>query len=497
MMRFIALIIALSVPVTAAAQKGPRNDRKLRRALEAIVADSVLAHAQVGVSVIDPATGRILYEHNADKGMLPASNGKLFTTAVALDQLGPDWTFRTPLMASGTVSDGVLQGPLLVVGSGDPVIGGRFNEGDLTEVFRSWAGALKCSGIRTIAGDIIGDDNLFDDLQLGFGWSWDDEPLWYSAEIGALSFNDNVVDFTLEPTIPGGPARLSWLPHNTGYVRPINRSVTVASDEDGSGGYSRERDGNEMIISARIREGEERHQSVSIHNPTRYFVHVLREVLIQEGIAVLGEGVDIDDLSIVPNRDDFVTVAVHESPPMSRIVEAVNKPSHNLYAEQILKTLGATRPDTTSDAAAGSAAMGWVAGMRTLAAAMVDTSRFHMMDGSGLSRMDLVSPRMTTSLLQYMWTHENAKVKEAFVSSLPIGGVDGTLDSRMTEGLAHGNVRAKTGTLTGDSALSGYVRTVAGTELAFSIMMNNYTVPGDEARRVQDEIVETLASFRR
>ncbi len=496
-MRLLALILAMAIPCSAMAQKGPRNDRRLRRALESIVENPAFEHAQIAVSVIDPATGRVLFEHNAGKNLLPASNGKLYTTAAALDLLGPSWHYETPLLASGEVIDGVLYGPLLVVGSGDPVIGGRLNDGDLTEVFRGWAEALKSAGIRTIQGDIIGDDNFLDDLQLGAGWSWDDEPYYYSAEISALSFNDNVVDFTLEPTVPGGPTRMSWAPHNTTYVTPRNASRTVSSTEKRQNAYTRERAGNNMVLSSLVREDTPANHSISIHNPTLFFVHVLREVLIDQGIAVIGHGVDVDDLSIAPDPFAFRAISVHQSPPMSEIVMAVNKPSQNLYAELLLKTIGATLPDTTSEAAPGSAEMGWDVGIRTMAAAQIDTSRFRMVDGSGLSRMDYVSARMTTKLLAYMWTHENPEVTTAFVTSLPIAGVDGTLEARMTDGLAYGNARAKTGTLTGHSSLSGYVRTTAGTELAFSIMMNNYTLPSDHARDLQDEIVETLASFRR
>ena len=345
MPRFFLFALGGILVSTAVAQDSPRNDRQLRQALSEIVEVDTLANALVAVKVVRAESGETLFAHNEQKTLMPASNAKLYTTAVALDQLGPDFSYTTNLFAErDAVTEGVLESNLVVMGSGDPVIGGRYNDGDITAVFRAWADSLKAAGIRRIEGDIIGDDNLFDDLQLGYGWSWDDEPWWYSAEISALSLNDNVVDFTLEPGTLGGAGHLSWTPLNTSYVDVRNASITVDSTEGLDEGYTRVRDGNQMVVSTEVPLGYTETESISIHNPTLYFVHVLRDVLVSEGIAVTGRGVDVDDLSIAPNYHHAVRLASHTSPPLRQIADAINKPSHNLYAELVLKTLGVVLP---------------------------------------------------------------------------------------------------------------------------------------------------------
>lgn len=497
MRHLISLFVLLALAAPAFPQESPRNQRQLSRAIDRMLEDSSLAAATVGISVVDLSSGRTLYEHQASRNLMPASNTKLYTTAVALDLLGPEFTWKTPLLASGTVEDSTLAGNLIVVGSGDPVIGGRFNDGDITAVFRSWADSLLAAGIRTVDGSLIGDDDLFDDLQLGYGWSWDDEPWWYSAEIGALSLNDNSVDFTVTPTQPGGPALIVWEPLNTTYVTVRNATRTLDADGRKDEEYARLRDGNEMTVATEVPVGQVEEESIAVHNPTLYFLHVLREVLLARGIAVTGGIADIDDLPIKPNGQDAVRIATHTSPPLKQVVHAINKVSHNLYAEQVLKTIGALLPDTTADARPGSAAMGWARGRHALGASGVDTTHIQLTDGSGLSRMNFIAPVMSTQLLTHMWSHSDDSTRAAFLRSLPIAGVDGTLEYRMRESPAAENVRAKTGTFTGASTLSGYVTTAAGTPIAFSVMVNAYRGSSSGARKLQDAVAETLARYRR
>lgn len=496
-MRHALLLVVFLLPVAASGQTNPRNERQLRRALDGLVADSALAPATVGISIIDLSSGKTLYARQAAKNFMPASNTKLYTTAVALDILGPEFSWNTPLLAVGELADSTLTGHLVVRGSGDPVIGGRFNDGDITALFRSWADSLTATGIRTVDGALIGDDDAFDDLALGLGWSWDDEPWWYSAEIGALSLNDNTVDFTVQPTGPGGPGKISWEPIETGYITVVNASRTLASDQRLDEGYARERDSNRMTVTTEVPVGYTEKESIAIHNPTLYFLHVLREVLLSEGIAVTGGIADIDDLPIKPVMTGARVVATHQSPPLKAVVDVINKDSHNLYAEQVLKTLGVVFPDTTSDAPPGSAAMGWARGRHSLGTARVDTAHIQLTDGSGLSRMNFIAPEMTTRLLTYMWQHPDDSTRTAYVRSLPVAGIDGSLKNRMIGTPAAGNVRAKTGTFTGASTLSGYVNSSRGTPLAFSVMVNMYPGSSAAARRLQDAVAETLARYRR
>ena len=448
--------------------------------------------------VIDLSTGETLYERNAEVSLMPASNAKLYTSAAALDILGPSFKYETVLYADGPIVQGVLEGNLFVRGSGDPSIGGRYYEDeDPTQAFRDLARALRADGIRVIDGNIIGDDNFMDDAPLGIGWSWDDEPYYYSAEVSALSFYDNAIQFIARGQQPGMPATLNWAPLQTTYVDVNNRSITLHADSSKDMEYVRLRNSNQIDVLSEVPQGVIDTTYISVSNPTLYFVHVFRDVLLEEGITVKGRILDVDDLAIVPKYEvrRLRPQAVHTSPRLGRIVETLNKESQNLYAELIMRTIGVHHPVDDPDIDPGSSEMGIAAAMATFARAKMDTSRIQLVDGSGLSRMNLVTANMTANLLSYMWNHPYATVRQSFYDSLPIGGIDGTLEDRFERGSAYQNVRAKTGTLTGASSLSGYVNSRAETPLLFVIMCNNYTIKTSEVRRTQDEVVRLLAEY--
>ena len=490
-------LCALLCPWSLLAQSTNDARAQLARDIDAVLNAEALANGWWGAVIVDLDTDEVLYRRHTERSFVPASNTKLYTTAAALDQLGPDYRYRTEAFIDGPVVDGVLEGNVIVRGSGDPVIGGRFNGGDRTAVFRAWADSLRALGITRINGDLVGDDDVFDDTPLGYGWSWDDETYWYAAEISGLSFNDNNVDFAIEARREGQPARISWHPFNTDYVRVVNRTVTISPDSSLDEGYARARGTNTIELSSRVPEGRTDFESLTMTNPTRFFVHILRDALVQAGLAVEGHPVDVDDLSIKPDYapDRYRRVAVHTSVPLADIVSVINKRSQNLYAEQVLRTLAAERPIGDEDLEPGSAEMGLDVAMATFVKAGIDTSRIQLVDGSGLSRMNLVTPAMTMALLQYMWRHSDASVQEAFVESMPIGGQDGTLQFRFRRGSAQGKVRAKTGTLSNVSALSGYVPSANGSTLAFVLMGNHHTVRGRVVRAAQDRVVNLLAEY--
>ncbi|NND71914.1 MAG: D-alanyl-D-alanine carboxypeptidase/D-alanyl-D-alanine-endopeptidase [Rhodothermales bacterium] len=449
------------------------------------------------VEVVNLRTGDTVYEMNAESNMIPASNTKIYTTATALDQLGPDYFYTTTVVTNGTIRDGTLEGDLIVTGSGDPVIGGRFNEGNILATFESWADSLAILGVSEIHGDIIGDDNVFDDVPLGPGWMWDDETGWYSAQVSALSFNDNCVDITVAGTIPGEPAHLSWEPANTPYVTILNKTQTLHPDSSFDNLFDRERETNRIHVGSLVPADRSTVRSITISNPTLYFVSVLRETLERKGIRVYGYPIDIDQMEAADYETiDQWTVASHRSVPMSEIVKAINKPSHNLYADMVLKTVGLERNRMLDLDEPGSWTSGIDAVLETLGRAGADTSVTQLVDGSGLSRYNLVRSGMTMSLLKYMWNHDDRNVFSAFYESLPIGGIDGTLSGRYPAGSARGNVHAKTGTVSNVSTLAGYVNSADGTPLAFVIMANHFSVPTSEVRSSQDFVVEQLANLQ-
>lgn len=490
----------LAGTATAQPRPTPAAPEALRDAIQDALVDPATSNAFVGVMVLDLATGDTLFQQYAGKSFVPASNAKLYTTAAALDQLGTTYRYRTRLYATGPVRDGILFGDLVVRGSGDPTVAPRFHAGDAAYVFDEWADSLRAAGIDSVAGRILGDDNVFDDRVFATGWSWEDIPYWYSAEVTGLPYHDNSIDVTVATGTPGSAPSIAWEPFESDYVHWQNALETLGRDADRDEDYARALEGNLFTLSGSLPEATVDRTSLAVHDPTGFFAHSLLRRLQEQDIGVAGPALNADALSDRPDYEAPSTrrLATYTSPPLTDVVEAINKRSQNLYAELLLKTLGAERPvapeETQFDEQTpGSWAMGVGAAMRTFAHAGLDTARLRLLDGSGLSRRDLVTPRMTTKLLAFMWDHPDPATKVAFVRSLPIGGVDGTLRRRFRGEAAYRQVRAKTGTLTGVSSLSGYVSRPSGDPIAFSIMFNHHTTDADAARAVQDAVVNVLA----
>ncbi|HYE57293.1 MAG TPA: D-alanyl-D-alanine carboxypeptidase/D-alanyl-D-alanine-endopeptidase, partial [Rhodothermales bacterium] len=443
-----------------------------------------------------------LYARNAQRSFMPASNAKLYTTAAALDLYGTEFRFTTTLYAAGPVEGGTLRGDLVLRGGGDPTLGGAyFSEQDSSDrlaAFRAFADSLRARGITRIEGAIVGDDDVYDDVPLGYAWSWDDIPYYYSAEMSGLSFFDNTVDLTIAPGEMGQPGVLSWEPLNTPYVSFINRTETREAGFGVREGYARPMESNTITLTSRFGRDTRDPETLTVHNPTRYAAFVLRSVLQAAGITVTGDAEDLDDRTTKPDYGTATRVASWRSAPMARIVEGVNKESINLWADLLLKHIGthAAGPRATERMPMGSHERGLAVAKRVWARMGVDTVRTELVDGSGLSRLDLVNPASTVALLRAMHRHPDAAVREAFRASLPIGGADGTLRNRFREGRANRNVRAKTGSLGAVSSLGGYVTTRSGRVLAFAIMVNHYTTSSSTARAVQDDAVEVLAGLQ-
>ena len=492
--------LALGPPLDASAQAPFSETAAGKRLTEAItdtIGTETFAGAFWGVHVVNLRSGTVLYSRNADRNFVPASNVKLLTTAAGLAQLGPDYRYVTKVYADGPITDGTLEGNLIVRGTGDPTIGGYEQRNDPTQVFREWADSLKARGITHIAGNIIGDDNHLDETPLGHGWSWSDITYAYAAQIGALVFNENTIDLKVQGRRIGQPARLTWEPFKTDYVTVVNRSRTVPYRAEEDEKYQRLMGTNTIHVQTKVHPNGRESESITISNPTLYFTHVLRQVLLEKGISVDGRAADLDDTGSRPpyDADAVRRVASYTSPPLSDIVQTLNHESQNLYAEQLLRTLATTvPPDSIGDLSPGSSPLGVKAVRKTLGAAEVDTSRIELVDGSGLSRQNLVQPRAMVRLLQHMWLHPDPAVSSTFYNALPKGGEDGTLSYRFQgTAPAHGNVRAKTGTLSNTSALSGYVSSEAGTPIAFSLFCNHHMADGDQVRSAQDVIVNTIA----
>lgn len=446
----------------------------LKTDIDKLLQDPALAHSMTGILVVSLKDGRTLYEQNADVMLIPASNQKLLTSAAALHRLGADFRFVTRLWINGEIdSQGVLHGDLILQGSGDPVL--------LLKDIEAMAEAVEKAGIRRIDGYLLYDESAFDGIRRGWDWAWDDEPYYYSPCLSAICVERNAVTVFVSPGEKAGdPPRVRLSPP-TEYLLVRNEATTSPAGSTSTIYVTREHARNIAIVRGQIpidARPDSARQALSVEEPPRYAMWLLREALEKRGITTRYR-------TSLPDRvpGGARLIHTHTSPPLSEILPLLNKPSDNLIAECLMRTLGAVIHRE------GSAEAGERVMLEFLKQAGLDLSALNIVDGSGLSRRNQVSARNLVTLLRYMASHPQAKV---FIDSLPIAGVDGTLRNRLVNTPAQGKIRAKTGSLGRVSTLSGYLTTQGGEELVFAILMNNYNGSAAAARSVQDAILLRL-----
>jgi serine-type D-Ala-D-Ala carboxypeptidase/endopeptidase (penicillin-binding protein 4) len=450
--------------------------------LNAILADPGAAGSESAVVVRD-ADGNVLYTHNPDERLMPASNAKLFTSTAALDLLGPDFRFTTNVLTDSARHGPVLSGDLYLRGGGDPTT--------LAADYDSLASQVAKSGIRYVTGHLVADDSYLDDVRLGTGWAWDDEPYYYDAQISGLTVAPNT-DYdsgtVIVQTLPGAHAgdkpKLTLVPQN-GVVHLVNNATTTASGDDTISVDRTHGDSNDIIVSGNIPLGSDVDQEwATVWDPTSYAADVFRRALTAHGIRVLGS----TQYAKTPAQSTIV--ATHQSMDLAHMYIPFLKLSNNMHAETLLKTMGKTSSGQGT----------WYAGLAAEETDLqkqlgVDTSGMQLVDGSGLSRMELVTAQQISNVLV---AAQHRPWFDTWYNALPISAqsdrfVGGTLRNRMVGTPAAGKVHAKTGSLTGVTALSGYVIDADGKRLIFSIMQNNLV--GFDGEKIEDEIAVRLAEY--
>lgn len=464
------------------------NRDELRKELDKIFSDPSFNNSFWGVMVKSLKTGETIYRRNSEKLMHPASNIKLFTTAAAFDILGKDFKYETVLLANGRIEKGVLLGDLILKGSGDPTFTNKFCGGDAKKLFELWADSLIAKDVWAIEGNIIGDDRQFDNNKYGKGWNNELNSQWFSAPAGAISFNENIVEIKVTPTKRNFPADITISP-NTSYVIINPKVVTVDKETFTDIKITREYNSNVISISGRIKENSNIYiDYVSIDDPTIFTMTVLKEVFENKGIKISGGVFSINNYSKRIQEENLFPLYKHTSISLTNIINEINKNSNNFFAEQLLRTIGLEIYNL------GSADNGIKALRELLDEANISPDDLVMVDGSGISLFNLVSPKQIVALLSYMYNYGNFK---DFKASLPIAGIDGTLADRMSNTIAEGKVFAKSGYNTHASSLSGYIRTEMGELLAFSILLNNYLVPTSLANYIQDNACIKMVNYKR
>ncbi|MCE7000975.1 D-alanyl-D-alanine carboxypeptidase/D-alanyl-D-alanine-endopeptidase [Saccharothrix sp. S26] len=484
--RSFALVLAAvafaAVPAAdLASPASAQADGTLVRDLDAILTHDALDGADVGLVVRNADTGAVLYARDSDKRRQPASNGKLISSAAALEILGPDHRFRTSVAATGPVRAGVLAGDLHLRGTGDPTV--------LAADYDALAAEVARGGVKLVRGRLLADDTWFDAVRLGTGWAWDDEPYYYNAQISALTVSPDTdydagsVIVRVAPGAAGRPATVTTDPP-TDYVTIANTAVTGPPGSASTVSVERRHGTNVIEVRGSIPAGGAAENEWStVWEPTGLVTSLFHDALARHGVRVLG------GTGTGATPADARVLAEHLSMPLSRLMVPFMKLSNNMHAEILVKT-------------AGRAVFGegsWAAGLRAMTAQLgqwgVDASALSLRDGSGLSRMDQVSPDQVAALLLAA-RHEPWFA--VWHDSLPVAGVadrlvGGTLRNRMRGTPAEGTVRAKTGSLTGVSALSGYATTADGVPLVFAMISNNTLT---SAKPFEDAVAIRLAGHR-
>ena len=440
--------------------------------------------------------GDTLFTFGGEAPLAPASNMKLYTTAAALYYLGPHFRYNTFLMSTGPIRDGVVDGDLVLYGTGDPTFSSRF--GDNLRVWKAFADTLQAMGVREVRGGIIGDGSYFTGSGAGEGWQQSYMNASYAASAGALSFAENVARLQISPGAqPGWRPEVRLIPGGEG-IAIVNQATTSAGGSTRISATRISYDGPILVRGQIGRGAQPVQRSVPVSDPARFAAATFRDVLAQREITVHGglSAASTSEESPITGRSVFApaldsqapvhVIAVHTSEPILDILTIINKKSHNLMAEQVLRTVGRV--------AVGE---GSVEGGRRAIEHMLEREGYSsedvsIYDGSGLSVLNRASAGAIIDVLALM---AESPMWPYYWETLPEAGASDGL-RRMYRTGAEGNLRAKTGTIDRVSALSGYVTSSNGERLAFSIISNN--VPSTwMAKRVEDAIGARLAQFER
>ena len=469
-------------------------DAALAHDIYQLIDGSDSAKARWGVFVMSLKDGRVLYSRDGDKLFTPASNMKIYTTAVALDLLGNDYRWRTSLYAlTQPTADGVIDGDLILYGRGAPDLDSK-----KPESLPALADQLQQRGVHLVRGKIIGDESYFRGEHYGIGWQWNDLQWYYGAQPSALSIDENAVEVTLGPGHKSaGPASVVITP-NDSRVELTNNATTGERDVATTIGIKRGLSNNDVVVWGEFPIGGHAYSAfLSVNDPALRAATVFKQLLTARGIQVKGDVESRDFRAPESNRFDpqkAIELGYLESAPLANIVHTTNKESNNLYAELIVRTLGKEKgtnvpdPDPRKNASRGDDEAAAAVLKKWLSDHNINARSLALHDGSGLSRLDLITPESAARLLAMA---AQASWRQTFYDSLPVAGHDGTLQGRLTN--VSGPVVAKTGSLTYDHSLSGYVTTQSGDLLAFSIICNDATGQGRPVRTI-DAIASRIAA---
>lgn len=503
-----AIVLILAAPAPAQQTRSP----VLQERIAQLLGDPKWQSGFWGIHIVSLKHKTVLFSSNAGRRFMPASNLKLLIAAAALERMGPDFQFETPIYAGGPIdSQGRLLGPLVLVGKGDPNLEGRRYDSeqeelparDLPEFMARIVEQVLARGVRSILGDIVADETYFLHEPLGPAWTLESLPWGYSAPVSALAVNENF--FTLEfwPGETAGELALARTYPVESEIELVNRVRTVQAGQPASIEMERSRDGTLCTFQGNV---PVRHPplkyNLAVIDAGQFAAQLLKSALVQRGLTVTGKArtrqlpllevlsngkLSLDKAKELQTRyPEERKLASITTVPLLETLKILMKSSHNLYAEMLLRVLGAQTSGIGSTET-GRAVLEEFASKTGTPPGLLSLS-----DGSGLSRKNLMTPESIVRLLEYMDQHPLAG---KFFDLLPVAGRDGTLKNRMKKTIAAERVFAKTGAIEFVVSLSGYAITEGGEKLAFSIMVNHELASSREVREAIDEICNWMVQY--
>lgn len=512
-MRRAQQLVAIYLLLMLASLEAVAERKGLAKKVDELLEQPEVARAFWGVEVVSLDSGKTLYSKNADKLFIPASNTKLFTTAATMGLIGPDYRFKTTIETTGVIDKyGRLSGDLIIVGRGDPNLSGRTLPYNLRterkmppiQVLEQLADQIAARGVKVIDGDIVADDSFFAFERYGGGWAVEDTISEWGAPVSALTINDNLMFVSILPAAnPGEKAFVSIQPFPE-YYRVDNRVMT---NPPGTGPrriyISREPGSDRLTIYGNIPLDDlGASDALAIEDPADFASKLMYSLLSKRGITIYGrtrtKHTEVASLStltvtsiagggasreLTPQVPPPLLLATYESQPVAQDLRVINKVSQNLHAELMLRLLGREKGSS------GTIDGGLEVVRSFLLQAGIRPDEYALYDGSGLSRQNLASPQAIVKLLTYVSKQPWA---DAYIDTLPVAGVDGSLAYRFKDPSAMGRVKAKTGTLGHVNSLAGFATTKRGERVAFAIMANNHVLPNRRAEETIDQIVSMI-----